>query len=422
MTSNARLGGKGLVGGPATVFDFDKDGLLDIYIGYFGNYLEGTLPTLDRRNRNGSPNQLFRNLGGMRFENVTSKSGTGDLGWGQAVGHTDFDNDGWQDLIVGNDFGVNAYLRNQGDGTFEDVSQKLGTDKPSYTMGIGIADLNGDQSPDVYISNIVTMNKDEKYVLPNRDTEMKFNAEKLANMRVVEANDLFLSKKGGGFELSKLVDRGYSSTGWAWDADFFDFDHDGDDDLYVLNGMNDFNVYSTENPYYQAPSGEKTPPVTFAQSNREKNVLFGNDGGRLQILEKSGPELFSNSRSAVYFDADQDGDLDVAVNNYHGPTAYLSNEVGSKAGRWLKVRLRGNPGKGVSRDAIGARIVASSDQLKPVWREVHSTVGYLSGHPKEQHFGVKNAESVNLSIIWPNGETQKLTNIATNQVHSIKQL
>ena len=327
MTSTARLGGKGLVGGPATVFDFDQDGRLDIYIGYFGNYLEGTLPTLDRRNRNGSPNQLFRNLGGMRFENVTSKSGTGDIGWGQAVGHTDFDNDGWQDLIVGNDFGVNAYFRNRGDGTFEEVSQKLGTDKPSYTMGIGIADLNRDQSPDVYISNIVTMNKDEKYVLPNRDTEMKFEAKNLANMRVVEANDLFLSKKGGGFELSKLVDRGYSSTGWSWDADFFDFDHDGDDDLYVLNGMNDFNVYSTENPYYQPPSGEVKTPVTFAQSHREENVLFRNEGGRLQVQEKSGLELLSNSRSAVYFDADQDGDLDVAVNNYHGPVTYLSNEV-----------------------------------------------------------------------------------------------
>ena len=85
------------------------------------------------------------------------------------------------------------------------------------------------------------------------------------------------------------------------------------------------------------------------------------------------------------------------------------------------MRLQGNPDKGVSRDAIGARIVASSDQLKPVWREVHSTVGYLSGHPKEQHFGVKDAETVNLSIIWPNGDTQELANVATNQTHLIKQ-
>ena len=275
VTGKAGLGGKGLVGGPATVFDYDNDGLLDIYIGYFGNYLKGKLPTLARRNRNGLPNKLFRNKGNFQFEDVTEKSGTGDVGWAQAVGHSDFDGDGWQDLIVGNDFGVNVYYRNQGDGTFEDVSGKMGTDKPSYTMGIGIADLNRDQLPDYYISNIVTMNKDEKYTLPSEDTQAKFDPEKLATMRVVEANDLFLSappKELGElpqFTLSKMVDRGYSSTGWSWDADFFDFDHDGDDDLYVLNGMNDFNLYSEDNPFYTEPMNNQAMGVQFANGRSE---------------------------------------------------------------------------------------------------------------------------------------------------------
>ena len=241
VTGRANLGGKGLVGGPATVFDFDNDGLLDIYITYFGNYLRGVLPTLARRNYNGLPNQLFRNKGDFRFENVTGKSGLANAGWGQAVTHTDFDGDGLQDVIVGNDFGVNGYYVNNGDGSFTDISAELGTDKPSYTMGIGVADLNGDLAPDFYISNIVTMNKDQKYVLPAADTTMKFNPDKLANMRVVEANDLFLSRREGErleYELSDAVERGYSSTGWSWGAEFFDFDNDGDDDLYVLNGMN----------------------------------------------------------------------------------------------------------------------------------------------------------------------------------------
>ncbi len=420
MTSQAALGGKGLVAGPATVFDFDKDGKLDLYIGYFGNYLKGTLPTLDRRNRNGSPNQLFRNVGGMRFENVTEQSGTGDVGWGQAVGHTDLNGDGWQDLVVGNDFGVNAYYLNQGDGTFKEISAQLGTDKPSYTMGIGIADLNRDQLPDIYISNIVTMNKDQKYVLPNKDTEMAFNPEKLANMRVVEANDLFLSKAGGGFELSSLVDRGYSSTGWSWDADFFDYDHDGDEDLYVLNGMNDFNVYSTENPYYRNPHDGEKVNVVFSQSHREKNVLFQNEGGRLRQQE-SGLELLSNARSAAYFDYDLDGDLDVVLNNYHGPAALMQNQAGVKSGRWLKVRLVGNPEKGVTRDAIGARLLLNGKSIKQVWREVHGTIGYLSVHPKEQHFGVGDEDTVDLTITWPNGEIQNLNGLATNQAHQISQ-
>ena len=95
-------------------------------------------------------------------------------GWGQAVTHTDFNDDGLQDLIVGNDFGVNAYFKNLGNGKFVNVATELGADKPSYTMGIGSADLNDDFIPDIYISNIVTMNKDEKYVLPGEQTTMKF--------------------------------------------------------------------------------------------------------------------------------------------------------------------------------------------------------------------------------------------------------
>ncbi|MGB5290699.1 MAG: VCBS repeat-containing protein, partial [Lysobacterales bacterium] len=131
MTSKAALGGKGLVGGPATVFDYDNDGLLDIYVTYFGDYIHGILPTLSRVNNNGLPNKLFRNLGDFQFKEV--KAGVEDSGWGQAVTHTDFNVDGLQDLIVGNDFGTNVYYQNLGNGKFKDVSAELGVDKPSYT-------------------------------------------------------------------------------------------------------------------------------------------------------------------------------------------------------------------------------------------------------------------------------------------------
>jgi hypothetical protein len=133
------------------------------------------------------------------------------------------------------------------------VSSKIGTDKPSYTMNVGITDLNRDGFPDVYISNIVTMDKDEKYILPDTRTRMKFNPAKMANMRVVEANDLWESVAQGGklasYEQSKSVGRGFRSTGWAWGAQFLDYDNDGDDDLYVVNGMNEYAVYSSPFPW-----------------------------------------------------------------------------------------------------------------------------------------------------------------------------
>lgn len=422
VTEQAKLGGAGLVGGPATVLDFDRDGRLDLFIGYFGNYLNGVLPTLERRNRNGLPDKLFRNVGDMRFEEVKN-AGVEDVGWGQAAGHTDFNGDGWQDLIVGNDFGVNGYYQNLKNGTFKEVSGQLGTDKPSYTMGIGIADLNRDLLPDIYISNIVTMNKDEKYVIPSRDTPQKFNPDKLANMRVVEANDLFISNRGeNGFpryEASRLVDRGYSSTGWSWDADFFDYDNDGDEDLYVLNGMNEFNLYSSENPYYTDPLQDREVDVEIAQSNAEKNVFFVNEGGRLQQGSVgSGLDVKSNARSAAYLDFDGDGDLDIAVNCYHGPVMLFRNE-GEPSNHWLQIRLQGIPERG-GLDAIGAKMLVSGKEIGNVWREVHGTIGYLSVHPKSQHFGVGRNERVNLTVVWPDQEKYHFLDVETNKVYSLK--
>ena len=419
VTDTAGLGGTALVGGPATVFDYDNDGLLDIYITYFGNYLKGVLPTLERRNFNGLPNRLFRNTGNFTFKDVTEGSGLDNSGWGQAVSHTDLDGDGLQDLIVGNDFGVNGYYRNLGNGKFENIADKLGTDKPSYTMGIGIADLNDDDRPDIYISNIVTMNKDEKYIMPEKTTTMKFNPDKMAKMRVVEANDLFLSGTADNtvsYRLSQAVGRGYSSTGWAWDADFFDVDNDGDDDLYVLNGMNEFNLYSNENPYYTDPLSNKAVDVYIPVSTKESNVMFVNEGGKLNnVSRESGADLVGNSRSAAYFDIEGDGDLDMILNNYHDKAVVYRNNSEKSGRHWLKVRLKGAPEHKVNLDAVGARILVTTKDGEKRWREVHGSIGYMSVHPLEQHFGLAGHQTADITIRWPNGKIEQVKGVKANQ-------
>tara|TARA_R110000737_G_scaffold332699_1_gene349761 strand:- start:4015 stop:7137 length:3123 start_codon:yes stop_codon:yes gene_type:complete len=419
VTHIADIGGKGQVGGPATLFDFDKDGDLDLYITYFGNYLRGDLPTLKRRNSNGEANQLFENIGGFAFKNVTKASGLDNTGWAQAVAHTDINNDGWQDIIVGNDFGVNGYYINDKKGRFTEISYQLSTDKPSYTMGIGISDLNADFLPDFYISNIVTMNKDESYILPNEDTRLKFNADKLAHMKVIEANDLFLSSFKNDkqqYQVSYDVGRGYSSTGWSWDADFFDYDLDGDDDLYVLNGMNEFNLYSSRNPYYRDANNNRVKQAVMPVSAKERNVFFENSAGKLNnISENSGLDLLSNSRSASYFDRDNDGDLDIIINNYHEEVVLFDNQLVHNNSHWLKIKLIGDPKQKVSMDAIGAKIIVTLPSNTHVWREIRSTDGYMSVHPKEQHFGVGNAKLVDIKILWPNGEVKLMKQVKSNQ-------
>ena len=418
VTSRTKLGGKGMIGGPATALDFDRDGLLDVFIGYFGDYVRGELPTLSRRNMNALPDKLFRNKGNFVFEDVSAGSGVENTGWAQSVGHLDFDGDGWEDILVGNDFGANGWYRNLGNGTFEEVSAKIGTDKPSYTMSVGITDLNRDARPDVYISNIVTMDKDEKYVLPDTKTRMKFNPAKMANMRVVEANDLWMSS-ASAYEQSRNVGRGMQSTGWAWDADFFDYDNDGDDDLYVVNGMNEYAVYSSVNPYLTDPSGKPTNAI-LPVAEKEVPVFFVNTNGTLQEeTAKSGADPAGNARSVAYFDADADGDLDMVVNNFNTPAiVYRNNTSGN---HWLKLRLTGDPAKGVTRDAIGAKITVDTASQKGLWREVFSTIGYLSVHPKEQHVGLGADTKADVTITWPNGEKETLTGLRADRRYHVVQ-
>lgn len=425
VTDNSGLGGEGLIGGPVTAIDYDRDGKLDLYVTYFGQYIEGVLPTLARKNENGLPNKLFRNVGGFRFEDVTEGSGVSGSGWTQAASHTDFDLDGWQDLIEGNDFGVNAYYRNRGDGTFEDISAQMGTDKPSYTMSIGITDLNKDSYPDIYISNIVTMDKDQKYVNPDNTMPMKFDATTMANMRVIEANDLFVSSKQLGpfpvYSQSTAIGRGRSATGWSWGADFLDFDKDGDDDLYVGNGMNEFAVYSSENPYYRDPQGN-VRDVQFPQSSRERNVFFVNEGGILNHSgDQSGADLLGNTRAVVYLDLEGDGDLDMALNNYQGKAVIYRNNSEQFRNNWLKVRLIGDPAQTTTRDAIGARLIVTAGGNPPVWREIHSSIGYLTMHPKVQQFGLGTASLADLEINWPNGEIRTYSGLEANKVYSVNQ-
>ncbi len=420
VTHKANLGGLGKVGGPCTVLDYDNDGLLDLYIGYFGNYLEGKLPTLERHNTNGDGNKLFRNLGDFIFEDVSDGSGVQNTGWTQAVGHADINNDLLEDIIVGNDFGTNSYYINLGNGKFQDKSEVFGTNKPSYTMNIGVSDLNGDMIHDYYISNIVVMEKDDKYVLPNKDTPMHFDPTSLATMRIVEANDLFISsissKKKIKFDISKNIGRGYSSTGWSWDADFFDFDNDMDEDLYCLTGMNQYSVYGTENPYYSSPEGAKVEAV-FAQSKDEKNILFENKGGRLEVVETfSGVDFKGTSRSAAYLDYDNDGDLDVIVNDYKGKARLLKNNTSNEM-NWVKIELEGNPAKNINRDAIGSKIVVTTKRGMK-YKEVLSSTGYLSVHPKRITIGLADATEFDLEVIWSNGERLKKSLLKPNREYN----
>ncbi|MDQ3283948.1 MAG: CRTAC1 family protein, partial [Acidobacteriota bacterium] len=352
---------------------------------------------------------------------VSAGSGTENNGWTQAAAAVDFDLDGWEDLIVGNDFGVNAYYRNRHDGTFEDMATKLGTDLPSSSMNIGTADLNKDGYPDIYISNIVAMVKDEKYIMPTEETKMKRKAEKLATMRVVQNNHLFTSTRAKDelhYVQNEAVDPTGTATGWAWDADFFDFDNDGDDDLYLVNGLHEYLLYQSQ---FKLNTDQGVKEMTFAVHEREPNVFFVNEGGKLaNRSEGSGADYSGNSRSAAYLDIDNDGDLDVIVNNFNERATVLRNESERLNHHWLKIKLVGDPKQSINADAIGARIVVKTAGGNTVWREVQSATGYLSQHPSTQHVGLGSETKADVTVYWPNGEKREYKGLAADKVHVLK--
>ncbi|TFG93151.1 MAG: CRTAC1 family protein, partial [Myxococcales bacterium] len=369
------------------------------------------------------PNRLFRNQGGLRFEDVTAKSGAGDTGWTQAVSHVDFDRDGRQDLIVANDYGRNAFLRNLGDGRFEDKAPALGITTAFHSMNVGVADLNDDDHPDIYISNIAMLVKDDKYSFPDLNTPLHFDLRALANMRVKESDVLYMSRVEGerlvAYQPSTDIERGPTSTGWAWDAEFFDFDLDGDEDLYLVNGTNDFHAFAMV--YRRLGNAEDHGEYLLGWS-QESKILFENEGGKLRnAAAKSGADFVGNSRSTAYLDFDADGDLDIAVANFHARARFFRNDAERRGNHWIEVRLVGDPSRGSNRDAIGARLVATTAEGLRIRREIQGGSGYLSMNPKRQHLGLGRAEAADLRIVWPNGDEEILRGLAANRAYVLRQ-
>jgi enediyne biosynthesis protein E4 len=151
-------------------------------------------------------------------------------------------------------------------------------------------------------------------------------------------------------------------------------------------------------------------------------VFFVNRNGMLQEqTAQSGAAPAGNARSVAYLDADADGDLDMVVNNFNTPAIVYRNNAETSGHHWLQLRLEGDPAKNVTRDAIGAKILVDTASQKGMWREVFSTIGYLSVHPKEQHVGLGRDTSADVTIVWPNGERETLKGLKADRRYRVAQ-
>ena len=323
------------------------------------------------RGLEGAPDHLFRNNRDGTFSDVTSQAGVADTKrlYGFGVAWLDMDDDGRLDLLVANDSGPNHVYRNLGNGRFEDVSYPSGAaldghGREQAHMGVAIGDYDNDGRDDIHITNFA----DDFNVLYHNHDGATFSD---------------VSFKSGIAQVSVPF--------LGWGTDFLDYDNDGWLDLLVVNG----HVY---------PAVDRQDWNT---SYAQRALLLRNIEGRrfADVGAAAGPALTMPrvGRGSAIGDFDNDGGLDIVVNNLDGPPLLARNDGSGRRGHWITVQLRGDPSQKCPRDAIGSvvYVTAGGTRLK---RQVASGRGQLSQSDFRLHFGLGSATEISsLEVRWANG-------------------
>jgi len=428
--------------------DYDNDGYLDLYV---GRYLDprADIPTTFYA-RNGLPNQLYHNNHDGTFTNVTVKAGVGDPGLCLGTVFGDYNDDGYPDIYVVNDFGRKTLYRNNKDGTFTDVTVASGTLAYGAGMSASFADYDNDGKLDIYATNI--RSEDAwyadwptvgRYMLNTwrqgvwkTDMPLYMQVFKQSGtdfvkvfQQMASGNTLLHNRGDGTFE-DTTVKNHANPPGWYWGASFADFDNDGWLDIFAADGWvyNDrdteieldfLNNVVTEQKLYK--TGIFFDPAHFGHTSWhgwERNRYLHNrgDGSFEEIGRAAGNDLLLNARGVAVADFWNRGVMDIAVAASTDRHALLRNEIGTQR-HWLQVELVGVQS---NRDAVGARVSIKVNG-KPQMREVVLGDGYGSQNSLRQHFGIGDATSVDELIVkWPrSGIVQTFKNVAANRIVEI---
>ena len=444
VTTAAGVAGRGW-GMGCTVGDYDNDGLPDLHVlGINGNV-------------------LYHNTPDHRFEDATAKAGLEGGRWSTSAAFVDYDRDGDLDLYVANNIQVDvrktplslpgpdcnyrgtrvmcgprglpgaldAFFRNNGDGTFTDVTTAAGLleEHPRYGLGVAVGDYDNDGWPDIYVANDST----PSYLYRNRRDGTFEDVALLAGVAVSDDgmeqagmgtdfgdydNDgwLDITKSNFSFQNSNLyhnehdghfTDQSGSVAGIAvptyplvkWGTKFLDYDNDGWKDIVVVNG----HVY----PYLRrSPAGGET--------YEQRRLLFRNlgNGKFADVSKESGPGILEqrSSRGLAVGDLDNDGDLDLVVVNIDATPSILRNDGGNRRS-WLSVRLRG---RACNRSGLGARVTATTAGLRQI-AEATTAGSIYSASDSRVHFGLGSATEADLEVRWPSGKVQTLRAVPANK-------
>jgi Flp pilus assembly protein TadD/peroxiredoxin len=423
--------------------DYDRDGWLDLYFclySYYKGLNQNQYPTPYYDAQNGPPNFLFRNNRDKTFTDVTSRAGLNqnnnrysfDCHW------ADYDNDGWPDLYVVNDFGRNNLYHNNGNGTFTDIADNAGVSDIGPGMSACWFDYDNDGWLDLYVSNMweapglrLTMQEAFSKQMP-RDILALYR-------RFAKGNSLFRNLKNGSFE-DRSVSAGTEQSGWSWSNHAWDFDHDGYPDLYIANGLiSGPRKQELASFYWRQAVAQSFPPDSHSGRYQrgwnaineltrsdgtwggyQRNVFYLNnhDGTFTSCAGALGLDFPDDSQAFALADYDHDGRIEVFLTNRTGPQLRLLGCEMQGLGNSIAFRLRGTKS---NRDAVGAVIILETEQGTQT-RLLEAGTGFCSQHSKDIFFGLgKGGVPVHARIRWPSGLLQEFRSVPVNHLIEIEE-